>query len=106
MAAKTERLEIRIRPEHKQLIERAAAASGQLVSQFVVPIVLTGVVGTELYDGSAPVRSPTTILQENPSLFPQPFHRLAPFLRRVELVRKVVRVPGQELWVVEPRKLA
>ena len=40
MSTRTERLEIRVRPEHKQLIERAAAASGQVVSQFVVPILL------------------------------------------------------------------
>ena len=40
MPAKTERLEVRLKPEHKQLIERAAAVSGQLVSQFVVPIIL------------------------------------------------------------------
>jgi uncharacterized protein (DUF1778 family) len=40
MSTKTERLEVRVTPEHKQLIEHAAAVSGQVVSQFVVPIVL------------------------------------------------------------------
>ncbi|MEN8150070.1 MAG: DUF1778 domain-containing protein [Planctomycetota bacterium] len=40
MPSKTERLEVRIRPEHKELIERAAAASGQVVSQFVIPILV------------------------------------------------------------------
>ena len=40
MSTKTERLEVRVRPEHKELIERAAAASGQLVSQFVVAILV------------------------------------------------------------------
>jgi len=40
MATKSERLEIRLEPEHKQIIERAAAASGQVVSQFVISILL------------------------------------------------------------------
>ena len=40
MSTRTERLEVRLDPEHKQLIERAAAASGQVVSQFVVPLLV------------------------------------------------------------------
>ena len=40
MSPKTERLEIRVSPEHKQLIERAAKATGQVVSQFMVSIAL------------------------------------------------------------------
>ena len=42
MPQKTERLEIRIEPEHKRIIEQAAAASGQVVSQFVVSTTLRG----------------------------------------------------------------
>jgi uncharacterized protein (DUF1778 family) len=42
MARKTERLEIRLEPEHKELIEKAAAAAGQVVSQFVVSTTLRG----------------------------------------------------------------
>ena len=40
MPAKTERLEMRLRPEEKELIERAAAANGMAVSQFLVPRML------------------------------------------------------------------
>ena len=36
MATKTERIEMRVSPEHKALIERAAALRGQSISAFVV----------------------------------------------------------------------
>jgi len=42
MPQRTERLEIRVDPEHKRIIEQAAAASGQVVSQFVVSTTLRG----------------------------------------------------------------
>ena len=42
MSSKTERLEVRVEPAHKQLIERAAALTGQVVSQFVVSSALKG----------------------------------------------------------------
>ncbi len=42
MPQRTERLEIRVEPEHKRIIEQAAAASGQVVSQFVVSTTLRG----------------------------------------------------------------
>jgi uncharacterized protein (DUF1778 family) len=40
MANKTERIEMRVSPEHKALIERAAALRGQSISAFVVAEVL------------------------------------------------------------------
>ncbi len=36
MPSKTERLEVRLSPEHKRLIESAAVASGQPLSSFAV----------------------------------------------------------------------
>ena len=40
MATKTERVEMRLNPEHKELLERAAALSGQTVSAFGVPLLI------------------------------------------------------------------
>jgi uncharacterized protein (DUF1778 family) len=40
MAVRTERLDLRMTPEHKQLVEQAAAASGQPVTSFVLTAVL------------------------------------------------------------------
>jgi uncharacterized protein (DUF1778 family) len=40
MAAKTVRIEVRLSPEHKTLIENAAALCGQTVSAFVVSEML------------------------------------------------------------------
>ena len=42
MSRKSERMEVRVEPEHKRLIEEAAAASGQVVSQFVIAEALRG----------------------------------------------------------------
>ncbi len=36
MPAKSDRLDVRLTPEHKDLIERAAAATGQAISAFAV----------------------------------------------------------------------
>ena len=40
MATKTVRIEVRLSPEHKTLIENAAALNGQSISAFVVSEVL------------------------------------------------------------------
>lgn len=40
VATKTERLEMRLNAEHKELLEQAAAVTGQTVSAFGVPLLV------------------------------------------------------------------
>lgn len=40
MATKTERLDVRLSPEHKELLEQAAAISGQPLTSFAVSFLL------------------------------------------------------------------